>query len=170
MPKRVLHGSALLLLSAAVASCGTSSGNQALALAGDVVSAGISGAGAPDKPTAWSMKEARCGLFRDHRMACPVLRNCSALFGTAEPLTVNVCVDDMGDLEPVKWSNYGRSWCRASGFPGCQTAKRWSCTDFEIVVCEEENQTQRILRSQVDPKSGQCAYELATRYEQAPAP
>lgn len=117
------------------------------------------------------MDSARCGVFRDHRMACPALRNCAALLGSAEPtLTVNVCVDDMGDLDAIKWCNYGGKWCRATSFPGCDAARGWPCDDFEIVVCEDDTLTRRILRSRVDATTGRCGYELATRYEEPPSP
>jgi hypothetical protein len=153
---------ALTLLSGG---CGTSSGNQAASLAADVVSHALSGSGAPEKPPAWSMDSARCGVFRDHRTACPALRNCAALFGKGQTqMTVNVCVDDTGDLEAIKWCHYGSSWCRATAFPSCDLAQRWPCDDFDIVVCEDENQRLRILRTHVDQETSRCSYELATLY------
>ncbi len=155
----------LALVLMLLAGCGTSSGNQAASLAADVVSAALSGPSRPETPAAWSMDNARCGVFRDHRTACPALRNCSALFGKGQiQMTVNVCVDDTGDLEAIKWCNYGSSWCRASAFPSCDIAQRWPCDDFELVVCEDESQRHRILRSRVDQETGRCSYDLATLY------
>jgi len=157
--------SAVSLAAVLLPSCGTSSGNQAASLAGDLASRALSGSGTSEKPPAWSMDTARCAVFRDHRTACPALRNCSALFGNGQiQMTVNVCVDDTGDLEAIKWCNYGSSWCRATAFPSCELAQRWPCDHFEIVVCEDESQRHRILRSRVDQQTGRCGYELATLY------
>lgn len=158
-------GSVVLLACGALllGSCGTASGGRAASLAGDVVGRALSGSGTSEKPSTWSRDTARCGLFTDHRMACPTIRSCGALLGTAEPeLNVNVCVDKTGDLDPVKWCTYGRNWCRASEFPACESAQQWPCDDFDTVVCEQEVGRQRILRSQIDPVSGRCSYHLAT--------
>jgi len=104
-------------------------------------------------------------------MACPTIRSCGALLGTAEPdLTVNVCVDDMSNLDPVKWCSYGRNWCRATEFPSCDSALQWPCDDFDTVVCEGPAGRRRILRSKIDPLTGRCSYELATLYEEPEVP
>ncbi len=161
-----LISTGILCIAVVFPACGTGSGNRALGLASDSVGRAISGGGSKEEPASWSRKLARCGVFRDHRMACPPLRNCAAFLGTAETnLTVNVCVDDMGNLDPVKWCSYGRSWCRASAFPACDDAARWPCDDFEKVVCEDDEGRRRVLRSEVDPVAGACGYELAPLYE-----
>jgi hypothetical protein len=63
---------ALALIGLSIASCGMSSGNQAASLAADAVSTALTGPSGPEKPAAWSISTARCGVFRDHGTACPV--------------------------------------------------------------------------------------------------
>ena len=99
-------------------------------------------------------------------MACPALRRCGALFGTAETgLTVNVCVDNFGDIVPIKGC-HGGTWCRASAFPACESVLQWPCSDFDKVVCEEESGRQRIAQSRVDPASAHCAYEIGRLWDE----
>ena len=156
-------------LAVLVPACGTSGGNNAMKLAGEVVSGAMSGSGRSEKPPAWSEDAARCGVFKDHRMACPQLRNCGALLGSVEQgLTTNVCVNRMGGLDAVKWCNYSSHWCRATAFPSCEEAATWPCDDFETVVCEEPGGRQRVMRSDVDAVNGRCSYRLASRFDEEP--
>lgn len=157
--RRVLSLCVLIAASA----CGTSGGNQAASLAASAVSGVLSGSGSRERPEAWSTQKAHCRVFHDHRMACPTLRNCGALFGTADAdVRVNACVDDNGDIDPVKWCAYGRNWCRASEFPACTSAESWPCDDFEIVICSGEDHGLHVLRSNADAVTGKCGYRKVT--------
>lgn len=152
--------SALFAVALGSLGCGTSSGNQAASLAGDVVGRALSGSGKAEKPAAWSTDEAHCKVFRDHQMACPALRTCKALFGTTESgLTINVCVTEFGDIAPIKGC-HGGTWCRASAFPPCESLPQAPCSDFDKVICEEASGRRRVAQSRIDPASVHCSYEI----------
>lgn len=154
------------------AGCASSGANQLASSAASAVVQGLT-SGPKQSPEPWSIARSHCDVFRAHRMACPALRTCDALLGTVESdVLVNVCVDPSGDLKPLRWcSNLGQggNWCSSRGFPTCQDAASYRCDDFEILVCEEANMKQRIMKATVSYVDGTCTFVQATYYDQEPS-
>ncbi len=145
------HSRRTLFVALGLTACGTSGGNQAAQLAGDVISGALS---APDHdtPSAFSATRGGCELFSEYAMACPVLPNCRALFGTQDVATYNACDDD-GRLRPITvckgWQG-SEHWCAAGKFPDCEKYQERTCTRYETLVCQDPKEQRHVLRCQDD--------------------
>ena len=136
-----------MLAALALWACGTSGGSQAANAAGKLLSGALSSP-SHDTPSAFSASRGRCELFGDYAMACPVLANCRALFGSQDVTAYNVC-DDSGRLRPITvckgWQN-SEHWCAAGRFPECAKFLGTSCAQYDTLVCQDDSEERHVLR------------------------
>lgn len=115
------------------------------------------GGGSAPEHERWSTGRARCGIFGEYQLACPVLPGCEGLYRTHDPVTTNVCDAGAGVLKPITtctgWGG-GEHWCSAGSFPQCERWSGASCSELELLICEDHDERRRVLRC--------CSAELET--------